>query len=54
MVLENSTLKQQMEELRYENERLRDQLEQAASQTPTNQTEELSIFQAKGASPMPR
>lgn len=54
VVLENSSLKQQMEELRYENERLRDQLEQAASQTPTNQTEELSIFQAKGTSPMPK
>jgi hypothetical protein len=42
VVLENGTLKQAMDELRYENERLRDQLEQASQ--AVSQPEELSIF----------
>ena len=50
VVLENATLKQTVEELKYENEKLRDQMDQVASQALNNggQQEELSIFQAKG------
>jgi cell division protein FtsB len=46
VVLENATLKQTVEELKYENEKLRDQMDQVASQAQNNggQQEELSIF----------
>ena len=55
VVLENTNIKQMIEDLKYENEKLRDQMEQVASHATQGGfgQEELSIFQAKGV-PMPR
>jgi predicted transcriptional regulator len=49
VVLENSEMKTLVEELKYENEKLRDQMEQivAQAQNLNQQPEELSIFQSK-------
>ena len=44
VVLENANLKQTIDELKYENEKLRDQMEQVASQAHNFGQEELSIF----------
>lgn len=38
VVLENASMKQMIEELKYENERLRDQMEQVAAQVAQNAT----------------
>jgi hypothetical protein len=51
VVLENGSLKHIIDELKYENDKLRDQMEQIATQQHQHSIlgEELSIFQAKGA-----
>ena len=57
VVLENSTMKQQIEDLKYEIEKLRDQMEQIAANQASfvgGGGEELSIFQPKAVPNMPK
>lgn len=55
VVLENTTLRQQLEELKYENDKLRDQMDQVIAQGGQNYNqEELSIFQSKNPHNLPK
>ncbi|CDW75472.1 UNKNOWN [Stylonychia lemnae] len=56
VILENTNYKQQVEELKYENDKLRDHIDQIVSQAHgmTMNQEELSIFQTKNPHNMPK
>lgn len=53
VVLENNDMRENLTKLQYENERLRDQMEQLHQQKIEQHPEELSIFQAKAPTNLP-